>query len=129
MSRCLIFNYACCQSLVNNNSFTQWSSCIGRLQEKMCKSICSSIKCYIFRSLWCECVATWWNNLPIYGRIHLIVILAAAVLANHSPGIHIQVSAWNHPGWLESVHGNNALGNNFNGWCNQAHVHLAITVM
>ena len=35
----------------------------------MCKSICSSIKCYIFCSSWCESVATWWKqstNLSSY---------------------------------------------------------------
>ena len=30
---------------------------------------------------------------------------------------------WNYPGWLESVHGNNALDNNFNRWCNQSSTH------
>ena len=50
MSRHLIFNYACCQGVVNNNMLTQRSSCIGRLQveKRVAKSICSSIICYIF---------------------------------------------------------------------------------
>ena len=68
-------------------------------------------------------ICTWWKDLqiyhylPIYYRTRLIKILAAAVLANHSPRICIQVSTWNHPGRLESVHSKNiALGNNFNTW-------------
>ena len=73
-------------------------------------------------------ISTWWNDLPIYLGTHLIAILAPAVLTNHSPRTRIQVSTWNHPGWLESVHNSNALGNNFNQWCNQAHMHLAISV-
>ena len=31
--------------------------------------------------------------------------------------------------WLESVHSKNiALGNNFNEWCNQVHMHMAISM-
>ena len=79
---CLIFSYTCCEALVNSNLFMQRSSCIGRLHvgRKMCKSICSSIICELARDE---------NKLPIYRPTHLITILAAAVLANHSPRIHI----------------------------------------
>ena len=50
----------------------------------MCMSICSSIKCYIFCSSWHKSVHGE-NNLSIYRPIHLIMILAATVLANYSP--------------------------------------------
>ena len=39
MSRGLIFNYACCQALVNNNLLTQRSSNVGRLQVEKCVSL------------------------------------------------------------------------------------------
>ena len=66
--------------------FTQRSSCIDRLQvEKgVAKSICSSIKCYMFGSSWHEFVHGK-NNLPICHPKCLITILAVAVLASHSP--------------------------------------------
>ena len=44
----------------------------------MCKSIFSSIKRYIFRSLWCESEHDE-NDLPIYCHTHLIAILAAGI--------------------------------------------------
>ena len=86
--------------------FAQINSCIGRWQVEnvYSKSICSSINCYVFHSLWHESVHGE-NDLPIiYLRAYLIMILAAAVLANHSPRKSKEVSTWNHPGWLESVH-------------------------
>ena len=76
----------------------------------------------MFHNSWCESVhdekdLQIYHYLPIYYRTRLIKILAAAVFANHSPRIYIQVSTWNHPGQLESVHSKNiALGNNFNTW-------------
>ena len=45
------------------------------------KFICSSIKCYIYRSSLGESVHGE-NDLPIYHHTHLIAILAGAVLAN-----------------------------------------------
>ena len=71
-------------------------------------------------------ISTWWNDLPIY---HLTCLIALVVLAYHSLRARIFVSTWNHPGWLKSVHNSKLLGNNFNGWCNQAHMHLTISVM
>ena len=62
--------------LVNNNLFTQRSSCSGRLQVEKYASlyIHSSRKCYIFRNLW-----------HIYCGTCLIAILAVPILANNSP--------------------------------------------
>ena len=59
----------------------------------MSKSICLSIKCYIF----CSCDVNQYimkNDLPIYHHTHLIVILAGAVLANpiQPKNMHIRKS-------------------------------------
>ena len=71
--------------------FTQRNSCIGKWQAEKCKFICLSIKCYIFCGLWFMLHGE--NDLPIYHHniMHLITILAAAVLAN-SPKIHIYLN-------------------------------------
>ena len=55
---------------------------VDYMQVEKCvyNTICSSIIC---ESACDE------NKLPIYRPTHLITILAAAVLANHSPRIHI----------------------------------------
>ena len=45
------------------------------------------------------------SGLPIYHRMRFVMVLAAAILASHSPRTCIQVSTWNHPGWVELVHG------------------------
>ena len=67
-------------------------------------------------------ISTWWNYLPIYCPTHLIMILAAAILANHCPRTCISASTWNHSDWFEKP----LCSNNFNGWCNQVHMHMAL---
>ena len=68
------------------------------------KSICLSVNVScIFHGSWCESI----HDEMIFQSIivlFLIVILAAAVWANHSLRTCIKVSAWNHPGLLELVH-------------------------
>ena len=54
----------------------------------MCKSIYSSIKCYIFHNSGHESLQRE-NDLPIYYHTHLIAILASAVLANHNSRTHL----------------------------------------
>ena len=70
--------------------FTQRSSSIGRLQVEKPISL-SSIKCYINIVQWFELVHSE-NDLPVYCCTCLTTI-AAAVLANHGPRTHIQVSS------------------------------------
>ena len=43
----VIFNYGCCQVLVYNNVYTKKQLYWKITNRKMCKSIYSSIKCYI----------------------------------------------------------------------------------
>ena len=111
--------------------FTQRSSCIGRLQVEKCVSllICSSTKCYIFHSSWCESVygeMIYWSTNLLSHTLDNDFSSSCISKMNHSPRTCISVSTWNHPGWFELVHGKNiALFNNFNGWYNQARVYLA----
>ena len=75
--RCLIFNYACCQALVNNNLFTLRSSCIDR------KKICLFAQAYDVTYFVVHDVMKGSSNLLLY--LLDISIIAPAVLAYHSP--------------------------------------------
>ena len=65
--------------------FTQRSSCIGRLQVEKHESLfvqAQNVTYFVVHDM-------NQNDLPIYHPICLIMILAAAVLANHSSRIRI----------------------------------------
>ena len=58
--------------------------------QKMCKSVCSSIKYYIFHSLWCESVCEE-NDPTISHCMCFITILIVSVSANNNSRTNVKL--------------------------------------
>ena len=107
--------------------FTQKAAVLVDYMYKNCKSICSSIKfnCYIFCDMNKYIVKAIYN-LPSYVLDNNFS--SSCIGKSQLENMHISFNM--NPSWMTWIGKwqNIALVNSLNGWCNQAHVNLAISV-